>query len=570
MPRRALPLALTVAVAATPAAVAAPRGPAPRPTVVVAVADTGVNPYHAAFYRPRNTAHPCTYVAGFDCRVPALRLSVGKYTDYAKAVAADRAVWDSVVPGRWYWIPGTNIIGAVCDAPFDDIRDPAPEGTTCILDDNGHGTATASSVLSESPDALLLVHEGNTAAAALATVPVLPDVQSHSWGPPAPMPKHLAGSVTGDDPTGGCGPVRRRESLFFTSAGNEEPFPAILDCERAPLDVHIVGGGYPGYWTPWSWTTMDFASWFCRPAAISTAVTGTEEWCGTSFSAPTAAGTAAEALLRLRRQDGYAGRSTNDRVSRTVTRAAFERALREGATYTPKDRYPGGGPLCTSYVLCVVDAVPFGRLAPLPEQAPYVFWGYGWLDATVVPAIVGCARGRDCPAKPAEATRWNDARNAARAPVDGPLLAAGPQDDAGARRDAGDDRAGALRVAAGREYAGRLEPFGMGGDLEDWYALPVAKGQRISIASVATLHPGIPADVYTVAGCWYVVAPDGRSLDADRAVFGVHTSECESTPGDNPPPKDLVAPATGTYVLVYTAPNAQPAHDYTFTVTVSG
>src|SRR5689334_6520634 len=99
-------LALAVVAVAVPAAHAEkPVAATARPSVVVALADTGVNPYHDAFYRPQNTAHPCTWVVGFkDCSIPALRLSVGRDLSFDAAMAADKAAWASVKPHQWYWI----------------------------------------------------------------------------------------------------------------------------------------------------------------------------------------------------------------------------------------------------------------------------------------------------------------------------------------------------------------------------------------------------------------------------------------------------------------------------------
>src|SRR5687767_1640875 len=201
------------------------------PHVVVAVADTGVNPYHEVYYRPENTAHPCTWVAGFDdCSIPALHLSIGRHEDVTQALHADREVWASVVPGQWYWIPKTNIIGAVCDQPHSSKTDAAGQpAVTCILDEDGHGTSTTSSVLSEAPDALLLVHEGDAGAEDLATAPVLPDIQSHSWSLPVPLPSHAAHPfVPGTNDM--CNQWHDSETLYFVAAGNEAPFPTLADC----------------------------------------------------------------------------------------------------------------------------------------------------------------------------------------------------------------------------------------------------------------------------------------------------------------------------------------------------
>jgi hypothetical protein len=445
--------ALWLLVALLMMAMAAPAGAldTPNPQVVVAVADTGVNPYHEVYYRPQNTAHPCTWVVGFDdCSIPALPLSVGQYADQAAALAADADLWASVQPHQWYWIPRTNIIGAVCDVPADASE-------VCILDDLGHGTGTTSSVISEEPDALLLVHDGNGAATNLASAPVLPDIQSHSWGPVlgAPLPLHVVEPVVPGHPHF-CG--RRpwdAETVFFLAAGNETPNPALLDCDRVFTYAQVIGGAYPGTVDWGSRSTYDFASWMCRPTARFDHVSALGNQCGTSFSAPTAAGAAAAALLEIRRQDGYTGRSTADHVSTSVTREGFIEALRAGATYTPESKYPNR---------------PAGLYdVPLPQQAPYLFWGYGWLDSTVSDEVVACALGQLCAAKSAEAQEYNARRQDLRAATTEDALPSEPQDDAGSGRDAGPTRRTSVAIEPGLEYSGRLDSYVTSGDETDLY-----------------------------------------------------------------------------------------------------
>lgn len=554
--RAALAAAVVVAAAVAPTAYAGT--PAAGPSVVVAVADTGVNPYHSVFYRPQNTRHPCTWVEGFtDCSIPALPLSVGQHKDYAKAVEADREIWDSVEPHQWYWIPRTNIIGAVCDtARGGSAASLAVPDATCILDDDGHGTGTASSVLTEAPGALLLVHDGKSSATDLATAPVVPDVQSHSWGPAAPLPLQAVDVAAGTELCDGG--TRRPESLYFLAAGNEAPWPTIADCDRYRLDVHVVGGGYPGYWDYDSWSVYDFASWMCRPVAMHTSL---EDWtkrsCGTSFAAPTAAGAAAAALLRVREHDGWTGRSTTARVSASVTRAAFEDALRNAASYTPEAKYERPGVTECTYVLCYVG------WAPLPEQAPYLFWGYGWLDSTVTDAVVSCALRRGCPEKPAEAQQWNAQRTAVRGAFAQRLHPPVTQQDAGTDRDAGSDRRGAIPVVPGRDYAARLDAYGRSGDPADAYAVRARAGQRITISSAAAVGD---LDASAVAGCWQLLTPSGERLD-ELSRSGHVYGHCSATTADAPP-EDVEVPVTGAYLLVYGTRDGTPPHDYRFAVTV--
>ncbi len=496
------------------------------PTVVVAVADTGVNPYHEVYRRPHLTVHPCHWVAGFDdCSVPALELSIGVHDTYEAAYAADLEVWRSVEVGRWYWIPGTNIIGAVCNGQSGRSGSPPPvtPDTPCIHDEDGHGTATTSAVLSEAPEALLLVHEGNSSAGPLAYAPVAPDIQSHSWGPVAPQPVHAGDPVTGyagmtladpgaDDPA----------TLFFIAAGNLAPLPTIVDSSRVHPSVQVVGGGFPGELTParataLSWTTFDFASWFCRPTAVPHSITAIRpSFCGTSFAAPTVAGTAAAALLELRRAEGWTGRSTPQQVTPAVSRDAFVEALRAAATYAPEHRFPMSS--------TGVD-VPVG-------SEPFV-WGHGFLDATDVGTVVSCATGGTCPTKPALARRWNQARHDARRAQTEPALGDAPgqllaqldppEDDGGSGTDAPAGHLGApgaVPVELGRVVAGqhlprpsRLGTDGYGTAFED-------DGYLVDLAPDTTYEVLVSSDVMSYLDVWVFDDLPSSSIDTTGALAG--------------------------------------------------
>ena len=499
--------------------------------MVVAVADTGVNPYHETYYRPQHTAHPCTWVEGFDdCSVPALPLSVGQHADYATAVAADKELWDSVKPHQWYWIPRTNIIGAVC-APTNNLNTQT-DTDVCILDDHGHGSATSSSIVSEAPDALLLVHDGGPDAVGLATAPVMPDIQSHSWGPPfAPQPLHAAEPVTPGDPHFCGAQPFDPETIFFLASGNDAPFPSILDCARAFPRALTVGGSYPGYWDFGSWMQQDFTSWLCRPAARHDDLRATVNSCGTSFSAPTAAGAAAAALLQIRRHDGYAGRSTTDNVSTSVTQTAFLEALRNAATYNPAAKFD--------------NRPPGYRAIPLAAEAPYLFWGYGWLDSTVSAAIADCALGGPCPTKSPESQTYNEHRQALRSAMTQDALPAEPQDDAGSGRDAGTTPRTSVPVDPGTAYSGALDSYGVSGDAADHYRFAAPAGATINVNGDG------------IGGCWEVLDPAGSQIaylceSYEEAVVTLEVS----------------APVAGEYRLVYDY-QAQPRNDYRFSIGVN-
>ena len=104
-----------------------------RPFTVVAVVDTGINPYHMDFRAPELNQHPSSYITGFPRSAQALNLSLGA-ASYSEGVARDEKKWDAVNPTKLYWVPGTNIVGA--------FGNTAPSQN--FLDQDGHGTATAS------------------------------------------------------------------------------------------------------------------------------------------------------------------------------------------------------------------------------------------------------------------------------------------------------------------------------------------------------------------------------------------------------------------------------------------
>jgi hypothetical protein len=139
--------------------------------VVIALVDTGVNPYHVAYRRPEYAIHPSLYIDGFPSSAPALGLTFDASSYEAARKGDDPAVWSQVAGRTLYWIPGTNVIGA-----YSVRNEPGtpPAGITQrpIIDDHGHGTGVSSvsggagfsyqtkAPLGSNPDALLVIIEG--------------------------------------------------------------------------------------------------------------------------------------------------------------------------------------------------------------------------------------------------------------------------------------------------------------------------------------------------------------------------------------------------------------------------
>lgn len=380
-----------------PAPVFVPDASGFEPHVIVAVPDTGINPYHSLYFRPDRTAHPCTYIRDFPCDIQALPLSVGM-TDYATAFAQDAALWASVEQATWYWIPQTVFVAVYCQAPYVALTNTAPDpGKQCILDDSGdHGTGTTSSVIMENPDALLAFNEGlnNIEPFIEKRIPV--DVFSVSWGSAAPLPIISPLRPLFYDPQ--VAPV------YVSSAGNE-PHPLLADFEKAHPQVIAVGGADAEDRAEQATSAKqgDVVSYYCRPTAMTRSITELEPSnCGTSYSAPTVAGALSKVILAVRRHSGYTGGLQPGGMIDPImglTASGLRDAMNLTASYLPNAEYSNGaaGPV------------------PVVQQAPWLQWSWGFYDGTVANATINHLLGTiSSPPKPAEAVQFMETHHAAR------------------------------------------------------------------------------------------------------------------------------------------------------------
>jgi hypothetical protein len=233
---------------------------------VVALIDTGINPYSPAFRdaSARGRKPPWTYIKGYPKGTPALKLSLG--LPYDKAVKKDADVWAKVEANKLYWIPGTRIVGAISmgagGVSCPTIGAPPANGYTnsgCdehrILDDHGHGTMTASraagSPNSLAPSARIVEIEGlGSRSVDWAADQGWIDVQSNSWISfvPPPVPNGTIDSFRDAS----------KKMLVLAASGNgaafsqgAAPTPTQL-LSTAPAGVVIVGGHDNGKMTAWS------------------------------------------------------------------------------------------------------------------------------------------------------------------------------------------------------------------------------------------------------------------------------------------------------------------------------
>lgn len=380
-----------------------PEEPAPpyEPHVIVAIADTGVNPYHEAFYRPDRTAHPCTYIEDFPCDLPPLDLSIGVHDTWADAVNADIDLWRAIEPGDWFWIPRTVFVGVGCQLAQDGDNHPGiPQEPLCILDDNDHhGTGIASAVLSENPGALLVFmesHDQDHVEFDKTGIPI--DVYSHSNGFNGPSPY-----------VGPTGPLLNPLNPIYVRAAGNQPDTTLDKYSRAHPDVIAVGGAFAADRSAPLITTktMDVVSYFYRPGASADSLDGLQSHGGTSIATPTVAGAISKVILGLRQESGHTGGTQGQMVDPIlgISIGDLRDAINATASYEPEPKYPDTAASSDNVL---------AASAPLTEEAPWLQWGWGFYDGWIADRTLAVLLGAAAPAKPAEAHLWQESQYSLR------------------------------------------------------------------------------------------------------------------------------------------------------------
>lgn len=314
-----------------------------KPFVVIAVVDTGINPYHRDFRAPEFTVHPSEFIAGYPAETPSIDLSFDAPT-YEDARAADFAKF--LVPAyELRWFPGTRIIGGIRATGGSVLTDPP------ILDDNGHGTGSAGVAAGQThgsaPEALIVAIEGlGDGGLRWARSQPWIDVVTNSWGPQANIPS--------GDPKISRDLVRDGKSVLFaagngaSNTGIPDSNPTITSPYAGAPEVITVGAVTPssGQATWWHSIPPDVSSFGTDwPTANSRSFDGESGFGGTSCATPVTAGVVASSILRAREllgdttegvHDGALaigpalasgplrdGRFTNDEAEDAVLKTAF-------------------------------------------------------------------------------------------------------------------------------------------------------------------------------------------------------------------------------------------------------
>jgi hypothetical protein len=311
-----------------------------RSHVVIAVVDTGINPYHVAYRRPEYAVHPSKYIEGFPADTPALGLNFGAGDYVAARGGDDGPVWSQVNERKLYWVPGTNIVGAYSQSDyFDDtpvIAGGPPGGLPHrpIIDDDGHGTGTTSvaagaglsavtgAPFGSNPEALIVIVEGlGDEAVKWASEQPWIDFISGSYGDPTAAPYNDNVPIVPEELSGReyryTAPfVLRDGRTACFSAGNGLTRTGVaydryssLRPTSGPSWVVTVGAVSPRNGQDYGWHSVpvDISSYGNHwPAADPFSLAGEQVFSGTSNATPVTCGVFSSALLAARRALGDA------------------------------------------------------------------------------------------------------------------------------------------------------------------------------------------------------------------------------------------------------------------------
>lgn len=287
--------------------------------VVIAVADTGINPYHEDFHNPGFAAHPSTYLSGYPASAPALNLTFG--SDYAASRTADAAVWSSVQQNKLYWIPGTKIVGAfsIGNPPVNPVPGTEPPAfpERFVIDDLGHGTGTASVAAGyrhgTCEQCLLVIIEGTNLGVEWAAAQPWIDMISNSYGPTASLPIGESDFASREAYNAGKSVLYSSGNGFTGTGLVPDRNPTYTRPTSGPSWVVSVGAASPRNDQEHSWygVPADVISYgSAYPAAAFDSVTGEQVFTGTSCATPITAGVEGSLLLYARRTLGDATEGT--------------------------------------------------------------------------------------------------------------------------------------------------------------------------------------------------------------------------------------------------------------------
>ena len=417
-----------------------------KPFVVIALVDSGINPYHQDFRAPEFVHHPSKYIEGYpkDAKAFDLSLSTADAKGYEAARGVDDIDWALAQAGELRWFPGTRIIGGISLGSGGTV---APWAERKILDDQGHGTGTASVAAGQffgsNPNALIVEVEAlGEASLDWATDQKWIDIVSNSWGNQANLPlgdPEMTKVATERGQTvvfsAGNGATNTNSSTAFTpGAPVEDPCKcktpdsdnSMTDPWSGPAWLLTIGAvspinGQDHWWHSYPVDVSSFGSKWRAAGAFGVEIrpdednVETRDFGGTSCAAPITSGVLSRIILEAR-----------EILGDTIGGQRPDQAVAVG----PKSRAPKNGPLADG-VLTRLEAEEIVQKTAFPvpadpekitwdyairptTEAYYVHQGYGVVDrnslALARKVLVGT---EELPSRP-EAEQWIQAMDAIR------------------------------------------------------------------------------------------------------------------------------------------------------------
>ncbi|MGH8482617.1 MAG: S8/S53 family peptidase, partial [Nevskiaceae bacterium] len=437
---------------------------AQQPQVVIAMIDTGGNPYHVDFRDETRLVHPSTYLTGFPASAKAVPLcfvdsSNGAFayrddcsTSWRTNVTSDEPVTGSVAVDDLVWYPGTRLMGksfAHEDASTPVGFDEGGDSST------SHGSWVSSNAVGKKfgtcPDCMLIILEGDTVEAIDA---------AYLWAAQQPWIDVITSSITvgligagvnpGIFPGKHAGAVAASENgkIFLTSSGN-----GAANFGLVPTSTYLYDGGSPavipvgaasadGFASHWSdFPAEIMANGNSRQVADTASMSGQTSVGGTSFSSPGAAGTLAHALLEARR-------ACNDFEEGASPSGSALTLLRNGGGCAVASGPFADGTLTRDelHEAFVKNAIPpYTQLSPIPGPVTWAKNAYGYVDlghginnggSTIQPLVTDSILGtRAIPVRALEQFWYDDVVREGQARQWGPRPVADGDDDAFPRDD---------------------------------------------------------------------------------------------------------------------------------------
>ena len=318
--------------------------------VVIAVVDTGINPYHEFFRAPALSVHPSKWLSGFPRTAETVRLTLDA-PDHAAANQADAAKFDDLDLSTYnagrgtfdehlYTFPGTRVVGGISFGEYADAPILTPATARPVRDDHGHGTHSAGLAAGANLDR----SDGNVLIVAVEVGKGTFD-EGIRWAARQPWIDALSISlgVVANVPLAGVAEMTREAydsgKPVFVAAGN-----GVTSTGLAPDKCSTYTSGYTGP----HWVTRIGAAepgdgsptwWHCVPvdAIARTSVEspdhdvlrGGTSATGTSAATPNTAGAFAHLLLAARR---VGANVTRAKVLDYLLRSAAPVALKPGAS----------------------------------------------------------------------------------------------------------------------------------------------------------------------------------------------------------------------------------------------